>query len=67
MIGYQSITMLKCSACGSVKVTVLINGKPYCTYCGAKILRTHLVRTLLNMKKEGLITSIIDVESYEDP
>ncbi len=60
--------MLKCSACGSTRVTVLINGKPYCTYCGgAKILRTHLIRTLLNMKREGLITSAINVESYADP
>ena len=59
--------MLKCSACGSKRVTVLINGKPYCTYCGAKILRTHLVRTLINMKREGLITSIVNVEGYADP
>ncbi len=58
--------MLKCSACGSTRVTVLINGKPYCTYCGTKILRTHLVRTLLNMKREGLITSIINIGNYED-
>ncbi|ADN50314.1 TFIIB-type zinc finger domain-containing protein [Vulcanisaeta distributa] len=59
--------MLKCSACGSVKVTVLINGRPYCTYCGAKILRAHLIRTLLNMKREGLITSAVNVESHVDP
>ncbi|MFB6470835.1 MAG: TFIIB-type zinc finger domain-containing protein [Vulcanisaeta sp. AZ3] len=58
--------MLRCSACGSVKVTVLIEGKPYCTYCGAKILRTHLIRTLINMKREGLITSAVNIESYED-
>lgn len=58
--------MLRCSACGSTKVTVLINGKPYCTYCGAKILRAHLVKTLISMKREGLITSAINVEDYED-
>jgi len=58
--------MLKCSVCGSSRATVLINGRPYCTYCGAKILRNHLVRTLINMKREGLITSIIRVEDYAD-
>ncbi|MGC9152364.1 MAG: TFIIB-type zinc finger domain-containing protein [Vulcanisaeta sp.] len=58
--------MLKCSACGSTRVTVLINGKPYCTYCGSKILRTHLIRTLINMQREGLITSTIKIEEYAD-
>ncbi len=59
-------TMLKCSACGSTRVAVLINGKPYCTYCGSKILRTHLIRTLINMQREGLITSTIKIEEYAD-
>lgn len=50
-----------------MKVTVLINGRPYCTSCGSKILRMHLIKTLINMKREGLISSIVNVESYSDP
>ncbi|WP_069807004.1 TFIIB-type zinc finger domain-containing protein [Vulcanisaeta thermophila] len=59
--------MLKCSACGSPRVTVLINGKPYCASCGSKILRMHLVKTLINMKKEGLVSSIVNIEGINDP
>jgi len=57
-----SLMRMMCSACGSSRVLALINGKPYCYSCGSKILRSHMIRTLVNMKREGLVPSTLEID-----